>query len=158
MNQTHPTPDELVDYLHGELPAGRDAAIHAHLRDCSACAEARDAEVRITELLRGHAQAQERELPPSVISGILDAVEQRRSPAWSLWSAAFRPAIVMAATAAVVLLLYVGIHSLNSVRGRLTTTIDAAYYVNDHAALSAMTPFSPEDPIPPTLASDHETR
>ena len=69
MNQTHPTPDELVDYLHGELPAPRSAAIAAHVAGCPECADARDAEVSVTQLLRAHARAQERELPPGVGMG-----------------------------------------------------------------------------------------
>lgn len=154
MNQMHPTSDELVDFLHGELPAARSVAIAAHIAGCSECAAARDAEVSLSELLRAHARAEERELPPGVVAGIRAAVRLERPPMLERWRAAFRPAFVLAAAAAVVLLCYVG---FNALRGPRPTTIDAAYYVDTHATLSAVTPFSADDPAPPIFASSNET-
>ena len=44
MNQSHLSPDQLVDYTRGELSARDDAAVHAHLAECAECASAHDAE------------------------------------------------------------------------------------------------------------------
>ncbi len=158
MNQMHPTPDELVDYLHGELPAARDAVIYAHLAGCPDCTEARDAEVSLTEILRAHARAEERELPPGVAAGIREAIQQSRRPVWQRWSIGLRLALAVPAAAAIALLLYVGINGVSSWNGKSTTAIDPAYYVNSHATLSAIAPLSQDEPIPSTLASDDETR
>ena len=38
------------------------------------------------------------------------------------------------------------------------TTIDASYYVDNHAALAAGAPFSENAPLPAVLTSDDETR
>ena len=155
MNQTHPTPDELIDYLHGELSPARDAAIHAHLAGCSECAEAREAELSLTEALRAHAKAQERELPSIVVTGIWNAVRRRPASLWERLSASLRPAISLPVAAAIALLLYFGLRGTHGTAR--AATVDAAYYLDRHATLSAITPFSEDNPVPAALSSDDET-
>ncbi len=157
MNETHLTHEQLVDYLHGELAAGDDAAVHAHLAGCVPCSQAHEAEVSLSDVLRAHARAEERELPPSVIAGIRTATE-RKPLASSLWhrlSEGFRPVVLLPAAAALALVLYVGMTAMH--RRPVAPTIDAAAYLENHTALTATTPFSGESTIAPTLASD-ETR
>lgn len=155
MNQTHVTPEELIDYLHGAVSAERDAAIYAHLASCSECAEARDLEVALTEMLREHAAAQERDMPPSVATNVWEAVARKPS-VWDRLGAAFRPAVAVPVAIAIAAFLYFGVRVAH--RPAQAATIDAAYYVDNHAMLDTATPFSQDDTMPQELASDVETR
>lgn len=152
MNQTHPTPDELVDYLHGELSPARDAAVHGHLAGCAQCCDARDGELSLTEMLRAQARAQERELPPGVVASIRAAIESRPISIWERLRAAFRPAIALPAAAAIALACYLGVSALHTTAR--ANTIDAAYYVDNHATLSSVAPLSDDDPIPRALTEE----
>ena len=156
MSQLHPTPDELVDYLHEELPAARSAAIAAHIAGCPECADTRDAEVSLTQLLRAHARAQERELPSSVVSGIWETVRSRPPSVWERLSAALRPAIAVPVAIAIAAFLFFSIKVAHGPAH--AATINAGYYVENYATLDAATPLSEDDPIPQTLANDAKTR
>lgn len=152
----HPTPEELVDYLHGELPAQQDAAVHAHLAECSPCARAYESEASLTELLRAHARSEQRELPYRVITGIRDAAAGTAAASpWERIRSALRPIVLIPAAAALAVALYLGL-GVRHPAG--VTPIDAASYVNNHAALTATTPFAEDAPIPATLTSDDQTR
>ncbi|MGC1379921.1 MAG: zf-HC2 domain-containing protein [Candidatus Baltobacteraceae bacterium] len=154
MNETHPTLEQIVDYLHGELTAGDDAAVHAHLAGCPSCSQTHQAEVSLTDVLRAHAGAQERELPASVIAGIREAIERKPTVVSILTrlSEGFRPIVLLPAAAALGIALYVGV---NVFHGRSAThAINAAYYLENHSALAATTPFSQDSDISPTLASE----
>ncbi len=153
MSQTHPRPEELTDYVHGALASARDAAVHAHLAECSACARAYEAEAALTEVLRAHARAEERELPDRVVAAVRASVE--RPPRESIWQSlrgAFRPMVFIPVAAAVAVALYFGVNAWRAAFG--ATPIDAAYYVNNHAALTAGAPFSEDAPVPAMLTSD----
>jgi len=152
MNETHPSLEELVEYIHGELAPERDAAVHAHLADCSACTQQRDAEASLTDLLRAHANAEERDLPPSVIAGIRHAIAHPPRAAWSPFQMVLRPAVALAAAAAVAAILYFGNPAWHSAAP--LTKIDAAYYLDNHTALTATTPFFHDPPMPMMLTSD----
>ncbi len=156
MNQTHPSTERIIDYLHGELPSAEDAAIHAHLAECTSCEERRAEELALTEVLRAHAQANERELPASVVAKIHEAVERRPPPVRNPFRIAFRPVFFLPAAAAIAVAFYFGFgvrHTAPTV-----TAINPAYYVGAHAAVAATAPFA-EDALPPTvLASNYETR
>jgi anti-sigma factor (TIGR02949 family) len=156
MNQQHPSIDQLVDYAHGELSAREDAAVHSHVAACPDCADAYDAEVRLTELLRGHARAEERELPP----GLADAIRARvadasASAAWWTWqrlSASLRPVIAVPIAAVLVLAIYASFAIWHG--SAKSDAIDAAYYIENHAALASTMPFEESSAIPATLTSD----
>jgi len=155
MNEIHPSVEELVDYMHCELTPERDAAVHAHLGDCSSCSQMRDSEASLTELLRAHANAEERDLPPSVIAGIRSAVARPMRPAWSPLHLLLRPAVAVGAAAAVAAIVYFGNPAWHA--GPPLTRIEAAYYFDNHTALNATTPFSHEPAMPVTLTSDSST-
>lgn len=155
MNQLHPTPDEIVDYLHGELPPERDAEIYAHLATCRECAELRDAELSLTEQLRANARAEERELPAGIVATIREAVHARPPSLWERLSTAFRPAIAVPVAIAIAAFFYFGFKAAHGPAA--AATIDASYYVDSHAALSTATPLSQDYPVPPTLTSDDQT-
>jgi anti-sigma factor (TIGR02949 family) len=153
MNQTHLTVEQIVEYLHGELSPKEDAAAHAHLAECSFCSEAYDAEAALTGMLREHAQSEERELPEGLIARIHDAIDRERSTTiWKRLATALRPAIMVPAAAAFAVVLYLAATVWHGRPG--APTIDAAYYLENHAALTASTPFSDESAIPVTFTSD----
>ena len=153
--QQHPTLEQLTDYVHGELAPHDDAAVHAHLAGCAACSEARDAEVRLGEILREHARAQERELPPGFAARVLAATAERDGISrWKFDVAQLlRPVVAFPIAAAFALAAYLGIATLHGPRAR-ATTIDAAYYLEDHAALAADMPLDEGSSMATVLASD----
>jgi anti-sigma factor RsiW len=152
MSEMHLTPEQLVEYLHRELPAPRDASVHEHLAECASCAQAYEAEAALTEQLRAHARSQERELPARVVTAIRAAIEQPRTlSAWEGLGAALRPVIAVPATAVIAAALYFGISAWH---GASATSIRAAEYVNSHAALTGSSPFSEDPPVPAVLTSD----
>ncbi|MFZ1018446.1 MAG: anti-sigma factor [Candidatus Cybelea sp.] len=155
MNQLHPTSEEIVDYLHGELSPARDAAIHAHLAGCSECSEIRDSEISLTEMLRAYARADERELPAGVVATIRGRVQYKPPSLWEQLSAAFRPAVAVPIAIAIAAFIYFGFRLAHG--PAVASTIDASYYVESHAALSSTTPLSEDEPIPGTLRDDDQS-
>jgi anti-sigma factor RsiW len=155
MNQLHPTSEEIVDYLHGELSPARDAAIHAHLAGCSECAEIRDSELSLTETLRAYALADERELPAGVVATIRARVQYKPPSLWEQLSAAFRPAVAVPIAIAIAAFIYFGFRLAHG--PAVASTIDASYYVESHAALSSTTPLSEDEPIPGALRGDDQS-
>ena len=153
MREMHPTNEQLVDYLHGELPARADAVVHEHLTACRPCSQARESEARLTEILRAHARAEEREFPEALKRSIREAIERERAPSSAHWlTSLFRPIVAVPVALAATLVLYVGVNMSHGVTR--PARIDAAYYVEDHAALDATTPFAQERALPAMLTSD----
>jgi anti-sigma factor RsiW len=156
MNETHPSIDHIVDYLHGELSAAEDAAMHAHLASCRSCDQVRADEIALTESLRLQARAQERELPPGLVAKIRDAAT-RPQPAglWDWVRALLRPAILLPAAAAIAVVAYFGFTARHA--APIVTAIDPSYYVENHAAMAASEPFAQES-TPVVLTANDETR
>jgi anti-sigma factor RsiW len=151
MNETHPSIEEIVDYLHGELLAPREAAVRAHIMSCPICERARAEEASLTEALRVHARRAERELPESVIANIRATVAQRPPSLWDRLQVVLRPAVWLPSAAAIAAALYFGFTAMHGTAH--ATTIEPAYYVDNHAAMTATTPFADEAPMPPMLTS-----
>lgn len=153
----HPMLEELNDYVRGELSARRDADIHAHLGSCAPCSEALETEARLGEVLREHARATERELPPGFAQRIVAAAIASQPPStpwWETLTRALRPAIAIPALAAIALIVYfvVGGSRQGTVQ---MATIDAATYIDNHAALATDMPFS-ETAIEPAAFASQE--
>lgn len=150
----HPTAEQLNDYVHGELPEQQDAHVHAHLSVCAPCSEAHEMEARLGEVLREHARATERELPLGFAQCIVEAAIASDAPATPWWESVarlLRPAIAIPAVAAIALAVYLSIVAAN--QGSVeTATIDAATYLDNHAALATDMPFA-ENAMPDTFAS-----
>ena len=146
----HLTPEQLIDYLHGELAPGEDAAVLLHLESCVPCRASYDEEASFSETLRSFARATERDFPPGVRARILSAVEASQTrPAWTARLAAWlRPAVAIPVAAAVVVAAFAG---YDSATHRSRTTIDAAYYLDDHAALTSAVPFNEGNIVPTAL-------
>jgi anti-sigma factor RsiW len=151
MNEQHASPETLVDYLHGELPAGEDASIHAHFAECRECSEAYEAEVSLSEMIRGHCRAEERDLPQGVVLRIRDAVAASQVPWWNRLTTSLRPLAVGTAIAAG--LLFGTFLSLRTWHSHAqASAIDAAYYLDDHSSLASTTPFGEGAALPGSLS------
>lgn len=148
--QSHPTHELLIDYLHGELAPSEDAALALHLGSCAPCRERYDEEARLSEALRSYASADEREMPAGIRAAVFDAVERPEQPARGIglmrWT---RPALALPVAAALVFAAFIGFRSAH--HGSPTTMIDAAYYLDDHAALTGAVPFNEGNTEPAVL-------
>jgi anti-sigma factor RsiW len=153
MKQQHITDEELIDYLRGELDPAKDASILAHLESCADCRAQYDAQAQLTETLRGFARESERDLPQGVVASIWDAVERVDTPVsiWERLAAFLRPAIAVPVAAVLLVAMYFG---LAAHRGDVVPAINAAYYLEDHAALNTTVPFSEGAALPATLEHD----
>ena len=151
MNE-HLTSEQLIDYLHRELDSEGDAVILAHLDTCADCRAQYDAQAQLSELLHAHAHATERDLPISVVNGIWEKIEARStSSLWDRIMFAFRPAIAVPIAAVLIVGAYFGFAHRG---GAANTVIDAAYYLEDHAALTSTMPFAQGTVVPSSLEND----
>jgi anti-sigma factor RsiW len=148
--KSHPSQEQLIDYLHRELAPGEDAALLLHLESCASCSQRYQDEASLSESLRGFARASERELPAGVRASIWSAIESsQRTPTWSdrlrSW---LRPVVAIPVAAAFVVVALTGYESSLHRGG---PTIDAAYYLDDHAALTSAVPFNEGTIVPTAL-------
>lgn len=135
----HLTNEKLIDYMHGALSPQEDAAVHAHMETCALCRAEYDAEVALSEVLRAQARREEREMPSTLKAEIWQRVrEEQPSPAVRFFGW-FRPAFALPLAAAIALAAYFGPSIFG---GNGAPTIEAAYYLQDHAALNSTIPFS----------------
>ncbi len=146
----HPNQELLIDYLHGELAPGEDAALLLHLDSCAACRARYQDEIELSESLRTYARVSEQELPAGVRNAVWAAIEStERAPSWSQQIAAWmRPAVAVPVAAALVVAAFIG---FSSTAHHNDTTIDAAYYLDDHAAITSAVPFSEGNTVPAAL-------
>jgi anti-sigma factor RsiW len=154
MNTSHVPIESLIDYLHHELAPGDDAVVMAHVATCSDCHALYDEQTHLNDALRVYGAATERELPAGVVARIWDAVETERSAPTMMQSLAawFRPMVALPIAAVLALALYVGI--AHPKFPGTVAVIDAAYYIDDHAALTGTVPFSEGNVVPPSLEND----
>ncbi len=145
----HPNHELLIDYLHGELAPGEDAALLQHLDNCTACRARYEDEIELSESLHAYARASERELPAGVRNAVWAAIESgERTPSWTQRVAAWlHPAVALPVAAVLVLAAFLGFGS----SAHHGTTIDAAYYLDDHAAVTGAVPFSEGNTVPAAL-------
>ncbi|MBV8638601.1 MAG: zf-HC2 domain-containing protein [Candidatus Eremiobacteraeota bacterium] len=154
MNQEHTTTENIIDYLHHELGPEADAALLLHLKSCAQCAAMYEEQARLSESLRAFARASERELPQGVVARIWDAVDaQAPQPSVTQRIAAFfRPAIVVPVAAVLVVGAFFGYSATHHASPMIT--IDAAYYLRDHASINNTMPFGESSVEPTSLRSD----
>lgn len=153
MNTEHLTSDQLIDYIHRELSPEDDAAILVHIESCAHCRADYEAEAKFSDALRAHAKLTERELPAGVIHRIWSAIDEPAAPSLRERLAAFlRPAVALPVAAIVALAIYFG---AGANHGNVAQqTIDAAYYLDDHAALTRTVPFGEGNAVPSQLRND----
>lgn len=128
----------LVDYERGELDAARDAAMHEHLRSCSACHTQWQADLALVDSLR--AWSAEREFPASILAGVRQAMYAERAPSFmERLRAVLRPAV--AAPVAAAILIAVGYAGYNRAHAP-QPTLTGMDYVQEHFAQTASLPSS----------------
>lgn len=157
MNIEHLSTETLIDYLHRELDVASDAAVHVHLTQCASCARDYDVQARLSEALRAYGRESERELPQGVVNVIWDRIEREseRPGLLARLAALWRPAVALPAAAVIVVAAFFGYTATH--REATTTTIDASYYLQDHAALTDTVPFSEGGGVPESLRSGAAT-
>jgi anti-sigma factor RsiW len=139
MNQ-HLNADLLVDFVRGELAPEDDALAHAHLQTCSECRAEYDLEVALTDALRAAARAEEVEMPSAIKAAIWEQIRAAQPGPLARLAAFWRPALALPLAAA--LLLGGWFASPFAPHSAGSPTIDAAYYLEAHAAQTAQTPLS----------------
>jgi anti-sigma factor RsiW len=151
MNQ-HLTQVHLIDYLHHALAPEDDAAVFAHLQGCAECQVLVREETALTEALQRQAAAEERDLPSGVEATIWARVDDLSAPATfgDRLRAWLRPAVLVPIAAVLVLALFFAPQVLR----RAPQSIDAAYYLDDHAAVNGTIPFGDSsETIPASLTN-----
>jgi anti-sigma factor RsiW len=141
----HLTPDQLTDFVHGELPPAADALAHAHLADCGVCRAEYDAEIALGEALRSSAIAHEREFPAIVRAVVWERVREMPPSPAAVLSSWFRP--LLALPVAAVLLVGIWFASPLAPHGA-GPTVDASYYLQAHASQSNSSLLSEPDGSP----------
>jgi predicted anti-sigma-YlaC factor YlaD len=151
----HITDEQLIDYLHQALAPEDDAAVYAHLNTCGQCARAYEDEAALTEALRAHASAEERDLPSGVVASVWAAVEASRSRSFltRLTSTWLRPAVLLPLAAVIVIALLILPRLGPSAPAQ---TIGVAYYLQDHAAMGSTMPFAETNVLPASLENDDQ--
>jgi anti-sigma factor RsiW len=136
---THLTNEQLIDYMHGGLTPQQDAAVYEHMESCNQCRAEYDAELALSDLLRAQAVREELELPATLKAEIWSRIRAAQPSPWNRFVASFRPAVAVPLAAAIALAAYFGTSYLGP---RGAPSIEAAYYLQDHAALNSTVPFS----------------
>ena len=134
----HLTNETLIDYMHGALKPQDDAAVYAHIESCDACRREYDAELALSDMLRAHAAREERELPATLKAEIWSRIRDAKPSAQSRFFGWFRLSVAVPIAAALALAAYFGTTQF----GPGAPTIEASYYLQDHAALNGTVPFN----------------
>lgn len=151
---THYDRDTLIDYLHGELDPGSDAAVLAHLESCAACSAAHDEEAALGEGLRAAAHAGELEFPSMIKARVWDAV-RREQPSWLDRLRPWGPRVAVPVAAAIALGAYLGAPAWRN--SAQPAGIEAAYFLDAHNAELQQNPFGPGT-NPTVYTSDSQDR
>ena len=134
----HLTNETLIDYVHGALTPQEDAAVYAHMETCELCRAEYDAEVALSETLREQARREERELPPMLKAELWDRIRSAQPTTAQRIFGWIRLPIAIPVAIAIALAAYFGPSLFES----HPPTIEAAYYLQDHAALNSTVPFN----------------
>lgn len=131
--------ETLIDYMHGGLSPEADAAVYAHLERCPECRAQFDGEAALTEMLRSYAAATDRDLPATLKAEIWSRVRSSEPSLWSRLRESLRPVLLVPTGLALAVAAYFGATLLTP---HSAPMIEAAYYLQDHAALNSTVPFS----------------
>ena len=125
----HTTTDQLIDYIHGALGPQEDARVYSHIAECEACRLDYRAEVLLSEAIRTGAAAETLEFPSMIKAKVWQAIRTEQPTLLQRLRAAFIPAAAIPVAAAIALMVY-----FNAGQGPAAPTIEAAYYLDEHAA------------------------
>jgi predicted anti-sigma-YlaC factor YlaD len=141
----HLSLETLIDYIHGELTPEADAAVHLHLTSCPACREEYDAEVQVGEALRAVLRAQDIEFPSIVAARTWERIRNARTGPLASLAILLRPVV------AVPLVLAIGFGAYFATplghAPKHDRTINASYYLEQHAGQEAADPLAERGPV-----------
>ena len=135
----HITTDLLVDYVHHELAPEEDALVHAHLGECAGCRREVENESALTDALRSAAAAEETDMPSLVAARVWETIRSARPSPLGRLAVLLRPAVAVPLAAALVIGAYVAVPLSH---GGPAPTIDAGYYLEQHAAAQVQYPLA----------------
>ncbi len=145
--------ETLIDYLHGALGDGADAAVLVHLDACAACRALHDEEAAFGETLRSVALAEELAFPSMIKARVWEAV-RREQPSWLERLRAWGPRIAVPVAAVIALAAYLGVPLRHAVPA---AGVQAAYFLDEHNAEAQQNPFGP-GAAPAVYATDTQDR
>jgi anti-sigma factor RsiW len=147
----HPTIEELIDYIHGELGAAEDAQTLAHLAECRACRLEYEREAWLSENLRRSA-AVAAELPATVKARIWESIRTESASPYARIFSFMRPALAVPLAAMLAVALYFA--SPFAHRAQTAPMVDAMYYFDQHAAEASGNPLGERNVSPPVLETN----
>lgn len=131
--------ETIVDYVHDALSPQDDAAVYAHIESCEACRQELDAEAALSEMLRSYGARTQREMPATLKAEIWSRIRSAQPSLWERVVASLRPAVAVPAALVLAAAAYFGVTYLGP---QAAPSIEAVYYLQDHAALNSTIPFS----------------
>ncbi len=144
----HLSTDQLVDYVHGELPPQEDARVHAHVASCAACRAEADAEEAVRDYLHSAAAADEREMPSAIKAAVWEQIRAAKPGPFASLAGLLRPVVAVPLAA---LLLAGGYFASGLGQRGNQPTVAASYYLQAHAVQSAQGPLSEHAATPPVF-------
>jgi hypothetical protein len=144
----------LTDYVHGALSPARDALAYAHVRECSECRAELELERSLSDLLRTGAAREELEFPSLIKAAVWQTIRDAKPTPLSRLSAFLRPAIAVPVASVLVLVAVLAgplTHGSSSL-----PTIDATFYLDEHAAQQAPNPLADRSTIPQVLETGYQ--
>jgi anti-sigma factor RsiW len=145
----HLKTETIIDYLHGELGPAADALTHAHLQACGACRSEYERETRLSEAILTAVHAAERELPGMVKARIWETVRSSAPSPYARLLNFLRPAIAIPAAAVLAVVTYFASPLSHPQEGG--PTVDAMYYLEQHAAQQLQNPLGERSVTSPVL-------
>jgi predicted anti-sigma-YlaC factor YlaD len=142
----HLKTETLIDYMHGALSPQEDAAVYAHMEHCELCRKEFEAEAALTEMLRANATREEREMPATLKAEIWSRIRSAEPSPWIRLRSWLRPAVYVPTAAVLAVAAYFG---TAYIAPQGAPSIEAAYYLQDHAALNSTVPFSDRGSVSP---------
>ncbi len=134
----------LIDYLRRELPPEDDALVLAHLEKCPACRREYEIEISLSESLRTAAAREELEFPSMIAARVWEEIRSARPSPLAQFVAFFRPAVAVPLVAAAAVAAFFFAMPLTGHES--SPKINAAYYLEAHAALQAQNPLDERGP------------
>lgn len=137
----HFTIETLLDYLHRELPPGKDAKVLAHLEECRECARELDVEAAITDRLRATARAEELEVPIGMRSAILARIAGLRPGPLDAVRRWLRPVVLVPLAASLAAAAFF-LSPYGTPHNAQTAALPVSYYLEAHAVRAQENPLA----------------
>ena len=143
--------ETIDDYLHGELDAARDAAVHAHLETCEPCRAAYDESASVRDWMRAAAGAEEREFPSLIKAQVWEVVRAAKPAPFAFLRGGWRPWVAFPLAAALAFAVYLEVPLLHAVP---PAGVAASDLLLEHAAQMADNPLADHGVVVPASTLD----